>query len=207
MTKILIASDEADEKLGSYFKESQDDIYGFLEEKNLQGVCQLIPSAKCTQDDIISLTPENPFIFIAYTHGNSGALRCNGADFVSSQNSSNFVDSFFYSTACLTGEKLAQQLIDDGCKAFIGYRKESMAFGSDHYKTIFINCDNSGIKALLDGSNVTIESAYEKMKKYITQQIDRLINIKDVMVASELVDNREALICLGDKTLMKEAFI
>lgn len=109
----------------------------------------------------------------------------------------------FYSTACLVGKKLAPDLINKGCKAFIGYKEEIFAYKQNEKKEISKNCDNAGIMAFLS-DDITIYEACERMKSYYTQQIDRLEDVKDMLFAGNLIHARESIVCLGDKNLKKE---
>jgi hypothetical protein len=148
----------------------------------------------------------NPFVFIAYTHGIEDGLRCNGNSFVSVDNCDQFINSLFYSTACLIGKKLAPQLIDKGCKAFVGFREESEVFENATYRQTFIECDNFALKMFMI-SDTSIGQSFEAMKNHYTNKIDRLMEFgEDPLFISTLTANREALICMGDKNLKKEDF-
>lgn len=208
MIKIISAIDEKDSRLGKYFEDSQSDILSFLEEQELLEDYHSINAECCNVayiDSLLSKITVEPFIFIVYTHGNEKALCCNGANYVSENNSHHFKNSLFYSTACLVGKKLAPNLIEHGCKAFIGFTEESQAFEKDDYKEISINCDNAGIKALLS-TKITVEQAFDMMKSYYSQQIDKFNEVKDILFAAELTANREALILLGNGSLTKDDF-
>jgi hypothetical protein len=155
-------------------------------------------------DIVIPRLNPTPFLFVAYTHGVEDGLICNGNAFVSTNNSHNFENSLFYSTACLVGKELAPDLINKRCRAFIGFKDESkVLFEDSSYRKVFMDCDNYALKKFMM-SDTTIEEAFEAMKKYYTTKIDHYLSIKDLLVAGDLVENREALVCLGDKNLKKE---
>ncbi|GHT57595.1 hypothetical protein AGMMS50239_00190 [Bacteroidia bacterium] len=209
MINIVIAFDNQNVELGSYFDDCKKDIVEFFNEQNglVQSCCE-IPSPQCNVAYIDVRIPQlnsNPFIFIAYTHGIEDGLRCSGDSFVSTANSHHFTNSLFYSTACLAGRKLAPDLINKGCKAFIGYMEESEVFKNAIYKQTFIECDNYALKMLLIVPEATVETSFVAMKNHFTNKIDRLQEMgESPLFTASLVANREALICLGDKNLKKE---
>lgn len=209
MINIVIAFDNQNAELGSYFEECKKDIVDFFNEQNgLVQLCCEVPSPQCNAVYIDIRIPQlnsTPFIFIAYTHGIEDGLRCGGDSFVSTVNSHHFTNSLFYSTACLVGRKLAPDLINKGCKAFIGYKEESEVFKNAIYKQTFIECDNYALKMLLTVPDATVGTSFAAMKNHFTNKIDRLQEIgESPLFIASLVANREALMCIGDKNLKKE---
>lgn len=209
MINIVIAFDNQNASLGRYFEDCQKDIATFLEEqKHLVKSLSPIPSPQCNvayiDINIPQLNP-NPFLFIAYTHGIDNGLRCNGCSFVSADNCIHFANSLFYSTACLIGRKLAPALIEKGCRTFIGFNEETTVIYKDPtYRQTFIECDNFALKMFMT-SDASIEHAFESMKNYYTCKIDRAIELgEDIVYTSFLRENRDALVCLGDKNMKKE---
>lgn len=208
MIRIISASDEKDAKLGSYFENSQTDIKLFLEGQSLLDGYIPMPSRLCNPayvELVISKYSDKPFIFVAYTHGNEKALISQKKEFVSVQNSCSFKNSLFYSTACLVGKELAPSLIENDCKAFVGFTEESIVYESEYRKSVSINCENSIIEEFLCG-DATLREAYNSMISYYNQQIDKFTEVNDMLFASNLVSNREALVLLGDENLKKEDF-
>jgi hypothetical protein len=209
MINIVIVFDNQNAELGSYFDDCKKDIVDFFDEQNgLVQSCFEVSSPQCNMAYIDIQIPRlnsNPFIFIAYTHGIEDGLRCSGVLFVSTVNSHHFTNSLFYSTACLVGKKLAPDLINKGCKAFIGYMEESEVFKNANYKQTFIECDNYAIKMLLTVPEATVGTSFTAMKNHFTNKIDRLQEMgESLLFTASLVANREALTCLGDKNLKKE---
>ena len=208
MINFIVSFDDLDPILGKYFCESHVDFYDFISEhRDLLNVYKEISTSGIYIDYINKITRKynsKPFIYIAYSHGNPNEFRCAGVPYIWCSNAKNFVNSFIYSTACHTGEKLAYDLIDNGCKIFVGYKKESYVFLKDEYRRISINSDNYALKMFLL-MNVSIEEAVNSMKRYITQQIDKLDqNNEDPLYMANLAANREALVCLGSTSLKKE---
>jgi hypothetical protein len=208
MINIVIAFDNQNAVLGQYFEDCQKDFVNLLDEQNhLVKSCSKVPTPQCNVayiDIVIPRINSNPFIFVAYTHGVDNELRCNGVPFVSVNNCRHFVNSLFYSTACLIGKKLAPELIDKGCKAFIGFKEESEVFQNASYRQTFIECDNYALKMFMT-SDTTIGKAFDSMKNHYTNKIDYLIKLgEDPLFIAVLIASREALVCLGNQNLRKE---
>lgn len=179
----------------------------FEEHDQLVKSCSKIPSSQCNVayiDMVIPIISVNPFIFIAYTHGIKDGLRCNGGSFVSVGNCQHFINSLFYSTACLIGKKLGPELINRGCKAFVGFKEESEVFQNVSYRRTFMECDNFAIKMFIS-SGASIGESFDAMKNYYTTKIDRLMEFgEDPLFIGALTANRESLVFLGDRALKKE---
>jgi len=211
MINFIVAYDNQDDHLGEYFEDCKNQLFRVLAEHSefVNGVVHEIDGNLCNDVYIDMTIPSyntNPFIFIAYSHGSEKALCCGNNRYVEKGvNAHHFVNSLFYTTACSVGKELGEHLIGQGCLAFVGYEKTINVYQQDGNIEISRNCDNAGIIAFLS-ENITIFEAYTKMKKYYTQQIDRLNNIKDIVFAADLVETRDALVCLGDKNLKKEDF-
>lgn len=208
MINIVIAFDNENVDLGQYFDDCQKDVTDFLDEQaHLVKSCTKVPSSRCNVAYIDMAIPQlnsNPFVFVAYTHGIDDGLRCGAGSFISMDNCHHFENSFFYSTACLIGKKLAPELISKGCKAFIGFKEESEVFRNVSYRQIFIECDNFAFKMFMT-SDASVGESFDAMKNHHTNKIDRLIEFgEDPIFVGSLIANREALVCLGDKTLRKE---
>lgn len=208
MTDILIAYDESDEKLGSYFLKCKNDITLFFEEledeeTNIVEIC----AVNC-HDAYIDISLVNyeftPFLFIAFTHGSQKGLTSKGNVFVSTEkNYTLFNKSFVYANSCLAGLKLGPHLISCGCKAFIGYENEIYAFIDREHEEISVKCDNSGLKAFYT-QGITAFEAYESMQTYYSNQINRLTQFGDMFRAAILVNARESLVFHGDRELKKD---
>lgn len=209
MIEFIIAYDEENDSLGNYFNDCQQDITDLLE-NNVNVTLQHIPSRQCNAayiDIRISALTPNPFIFVAYSHGIEDALKCKGDSFISLNNCHHFIHSLFYSTACLIGRELGNELITKGCKAFIGFIEKSTVSFVEQFQRTFIQCDNYALHAFMTMDNITIGGAFEMMKDFYTSQIDRILELGDPICAGYLMKNRDALVCLGDKNLKKENLI
>jgi uncharacterized protein YkvS len=209
MINIIIAYDEKNASHGAYFEDCKSQLLSIIEEQNgsVNYNPNELPSNHCNNVFIDILMPKykpNPFIFIAYSHGNEKALHCENTPYVKKDvNTHLFANSLFYTTACSTGKELGEDLINKGCLAFIGYKNDTIAFTEGLKKEVSKNCDNSGIIAFL-ADDITIFEAFKKMKNYYAQQIDRLNTVKDRLFAGHLVDAMESLVFLGRRDLRKE---
>lgn len=210
MIQLISATNEKDIAVGKYFKESQENLQGFLKENNLNDGYDNLDSDKCTHDYIDKqlpvLTKSLPFIFVVYTHGRPSAFTCNGLSYVDKENVNNFQGALVYSTACSAGKYLGQDLISAGCKAFIGFCEESNVFIDDDHRNISKNCDQSGLFQFLS-SDKTLQECFEDMKGYYNSHIDKLTMSKDILYRAELLANREALTLLGDASITMSAFM
>ena len=207
MINFVIAFDNQDATLGQYFEDCKNDIVNFLEEQEHMEYFT-IPSHRCNVAYIDMTIPQNnpnPFVFIAYTHGDDGGLTCSGDFFVFKDNCLHFSNSLFYSTACLIGKRLAPALIKSGCKTFVGFNEEiRVLHEKPSYRDIFIKCDNFALKMFLT-SEATVGQAFQAMKNNYTNKIDRADELgEDFVFISFLRESRDALVCLGNKNLKKE---
>jgi hypothetical protein len=206
MIKFIVAYDDKDAILGTYFEDCKNDIVHLLKEHGY--AYHEISNRSCNStyiDIVIPTINSNPFIFIAYTHGVDDGLICNEGAFISIDNCYHFCNSLFYSNACLIGKRLAQELINKGCKVFIGFKEESkVLYENDIYRKTFIECDNYALKMFIT-SDTTIGQSFEAMINYYTNKIDRALELReDTLYISVLRENRDALICLGNTNLKKE---
>lgn len=206
MINFIIAYDNNDANLGAYFEECKNHLLSVLTEELVNEIREICGN-QCNDAYIDMIIPQynsKPFIFVAYSHGNEKALCCGVGRYVEKDvNAHHFANSLFYTTACSVGKELSAHLIENGCLAFIGYDESVSAYKLTEKKEVSKNCDNIGIIEFLS-DDITIWEAYMRMKNYYTQQIDKFQKIEDVMFAGDLVEARDALVCLGDKNLKKE---
>jgi hypothetical protein len=206
MINTLIAYDDNDFELGTYFSDSHQDIL-----LDITGIEEIsftsIQGLDCTENNInITVQSLNGirFIFVALTHGNNEQLISNEV-YVSANNSNSFSNSFFYTCACSSGSSLGNILINNGCLVYVGYY--STVYIHEDYSSVFYKCQNFALKSFLT-TEESIKTSYDKMVNYYDQEIDRLVmgSMDDVLAASSLVSNRNSLILLGDGSLTKNDF-
>jgi hypothetical protein len=207
MANFHIAFDNANATLGHYFEQSKEDIVDFITKHCTAPRIILIPSGQCNQayiDMTIPTINSQNFLFLAYSHGENDYLTANGTFYIHSNHNANlFVRSFFYSMACSTAQKLGQDIINGNAHAFIGYSDVAYAL-QGAFQKLSIECDNSGIKTFILGSS--LGDVFQAMKDYFTQQIDSLESNGDILVASYLRRNRDALHYYGSSSLLFQVF-
>jgi len=208
MANFQIAYDNKDSELGYYFEESKNDIVAFINQACQNPVVTEIPTPRCNQayiDFNIPLVNQNNFLFIAYSHGKPRRLIANGNLYVDLQfNAHVFVNSFFYSMSCHTGEELGPNLVNShNCHAFIGYSDCAWILNGA-YLQLSIDCDNYGLKQFISG--VVLGVAFENMKNNFTSQIDFLEQQGEIIFAARLLKNRDALVFFGNKNLHFSSF-
>ncbi len=203
MYKIILAYDKQDEETGEFFHNCAKDLKNITQ--NLPCEIIKVPSERLSNtafiDVKISVFDEQPFIFIAYSHGSKKAfLGANGA-YVKAGYTTQFSNSLCYSFTCESASQLGPDLIQNGCRSFWGYNEEVNVYST--YQQVFVECANYGFKQLLNGD--TMQEAFDKMIDFHNQQIDFIAD-KNYFVASILMENRDALTLLGDKGLVLENF-
>jgi hypothetical protein len=209
--KIIVAYDNQDEVLGSYFTACKDDILGFLLEQKENGfpleIVEIIESTNCHSAYIdlkLSVYQDEPLLVIAYSHGLSHSIRCNNVGYIHSDNVHLFYNSYFSTNACSSAKELG--ILFTGQQGiFIGFDKDVDALLDDTNgaKQISINCDNYGIKYSILKTEKTILETYDAMINYYNQKIDSL----DFFNASSLRKTRSALKIYGNETFKMQDYL
>ncbi len=199
MANFHIAFDHTNVPLGLYFEESKVDLINHINHIIPLSVVNEINSGRCNQAYIDMFIPTinvSNFIFVAYSHGLKNKLTANGDSYIESDINSNlFTNCFFYSMSCLTGIDLGLKLAKNDSHTFIGYRYDVNALLSKYMK-LSIDCDNFAIKKFIDGS--TIVESFNLMKINFTTAVDYLESEGELLLASFLRKNRDALVLYGD---------
>lgn len=193
MTSTILAFDELDKVLGSFFQSCKEDLDSFFDKSDIKPT--FLNSNKLNDLAIGFVTQDIPsFVFGAYSHGGSDCLlKSASIPYVSRNNSANFKKSFFYTFSCSSGKELGTDLINNGCHCYIGYR-DVIAIWSTYPKP-FIECANHGLIQFFNG-----EESYtiiNQMKNKYNEEIDNVYK-EDFLIASILKDNRDALILHGN---------
>lgn len=207
MANYHIAYDNADAILGWYFEQSKVDLISYIAANDAGGLINEIASPQCNQAYIDIIIPQinaRNFVFVAYSHGMSDHLQANASFYVrAGVNSDLFINSFFYSMCCHSGKHLGTALVLGGCHAFIGYNEEAYVLPG-RFASIFIACDNFGIKRFISGN--TLQDSFEAMKQNFNEQIDALANSGDIFEALYLRKNRDALVMFGNANTVFSSF-
>ncbi len=198
MINTIITYDHNDTALGSYFNTS------FLYIDNLKDKSSISITAingdNCLESNINNIiSPFNPsnFVFVGLSHGSEDGLSLIADDdYVSERNANLFINSFFYSTACHIGRNLSNQLLNSGCKCFIGYTNVSKAPISGKYVDLFIECELHALKNFFLTSK-SIDVLFNEMISFTDDKIIDLANSGDIVEAMALIANRDYMVCLG----------
>lgn len=138
----------------------------------------------------ISSFDENPFLFIAYSHGEYDKLTINADSYISRENAYFFNRSVIYTVSCLAAKELGQYLMDCGAISFWGY--EEPFYFTKINEGIFADCANYGILHYLETEDVKV--AYKKAKQYYTNCAEKIDNF---LLQSQLLANRNAMVLLS----------
>jgi hypothetical protein len=204
MIELIIAYDNRDSDLGNYFDLCRSDLESFFAAGDVQHTLHRVGEGNINQgyvDIYISskISPKH-FFFVAYSHGSQTALHSvSGRYVIEGINTTQFSNCFFYSNACSVGDRLGSDLVNNGCHAFIGYKKEINKW-INHTMPVFIECDNFGIKSFCR-SDISAYEAYTDMYVKQTEEIDKLVESGDALAAADLRDARDSLIFYGVKTI------
>lgn len=193
MANTILAFDELDKALGSFFQFCKENLDSFFDTTNINPT--FLNSNKLDDLAIGLVTQDIPsFVFGAYSHGgNDCLLKSASTPYVSRTNSSNFNKSFFYTFSCSSGKELGADLIDKGCHCYIGY-KDVVAIWNT-YQGPFMECANYGLIQFFNGEESY--SIINQMKNKYNEEIDNMYR-QDFLIASILKDNRDALILYGN---------
>jgi hypothetical protein len=193
MTNTILAFDELDNVLGSFFQSCKENLDLFFTEIAIQPT--FLNSNKLNDLAIGFVTKDiSSFVFGAYSHGgNDCLLKSASIPYVSKTNSFNFKKSFFYTFSCSSGRELGANLIDNGCYCYIGY-KDIIAIWSTYPKP-FVECANYGLIQFFNGEES--HSIINQMKNKYNEEIDDVYQ-QDFLIASILMENRDALVLYGN---------
>ncbi len=195
MINTLLVFDENDKDLGNFFSMCKEDLDEFFDKNEIfPEIIDKISNFEIMLPFKINNFKSEKFVFAAFTHGDKSNLLQSGTNsFVSvSQNLEIFNDSFFYTFACETGKILGQELIKHGCICFIGYDKKTHIWNT--FQRPFIDTAVYGLKLFFEGEYT--KTIFLKMKERYNEEIDKMYQ-KDYVIASILMDNRDALVLYG----------
>jgi hypothetical protein len=214
MLNIIIAYDNLDSSLGSYFTACKDDMVGYLHEQIANGfplqIVEVIDSHNCHSAYIdlrLNEYQERPLLFIAYSHGLSHSLRCSGNAYIHhTENVHLLFNSILYTNACSTSKELGVKFNNQNGVS-IGFDAEVIAFKQEGEMQISIYCDNCGLKYGISNQHSTFEEIYNAMKSYYTQKIDEWDEFGNFLSMSYLRETRDALTIHGNKEITMDQFI
>lgn len=131
-----------------------------------------------------------------YCHGNSKAFFGSDAEVLLNIYTLHiekaFRGSIVYAMSCSTGKKLGLELIDLGCKAFIGFRdKFDIISTYEEQMSEILNC---GVVMLLSGRNA--QASFQEVRRRFKNFGKSL----DFFGESTINDNVDNMILLGDES-------
>ncbi|WP_339838800.1 hypothetical protein [uncultured Maribacter sp.] len=206
MINLIVSYDDNDVLLGDYFNLSYQDITTYFSAISDVTIFP-IRGLDCTEVNVINLIGSlnhDKFGFIGLSHGNESQLLTDNESFVDIENVAHFKKSLFYTPACDTGIKLGDKIVDDGCYAFIGCINETCVT-FEEFNHIYIECENYCIKEFL-GTDITIKEAFQNMLNFFDDKIIELLDQNDdeILVAMELIGNKDSFVLLGNENLVKQ---
>ncbi|SEE59134.1 hypothetical protein SAMN04487765_3283 [Tenacibaculum sp. MAR_2010_89] len=194
MTNSIFAFDTSDLTLGEFFRSCKLDLEAFFQNNNNTSIRYI--HGNQLNDLNISIVLENmtSFIFGAYSHGSENSLVVSATTpYISTElNNEAFENAFFYTWSCSSGKVLGKSLIDNKCACFIGY-KDIISIWSTHQKP-FVETATLGLKLFIE--NVSTHNIPSLIKEKYNDEIDEIYK-KNFMIASILMDNRDALVIHG----------
>ena len=210
MIRIVVAYDDNDSALGDYFEESYNNFHQSMQAANATPTT-FLRGLECNEVNINSAVnplKADPFLFVGLSHGDDTGnyLRTENDTYVSPSNSVNFTNSFFYTTGCNAGLDLRANLLQHGCKVFIGYTNNSKAPLNEDYNSLFIDCELFALKQFLS-SNRTINELFNEMMNFTQNKIDWLFEKNEIVEAMDLQSNKDCMIVDGNSSLTRLDFI
>jgi hypothetical protein len=210
MIKIVVAYDDNDSALADYFEESYNNLLPTMQATNVTPTI-VLRGLQCNETNInnaVNPLKANPFLFVGLSHGdeNGNYLLTDNDDYVSPANSVNFTNSLFYTTACNAGLGLRENLLQHGCKVFIGYADNSKAPLNEDYNSLFIDCELYALKQFIS-SDSTIDELFNEMMNYTQTKIDWLFDNNEIVEAMDLQSNKDCMMIDGDGTLTRQHFL
>jgi hypothetical protein len=209
MIKIVVAYDDNDSALADYFEESYNNFSKSMQDAN-ETPAKVLRGLECNEvniNTVINPLKTNPFLFVGLSHGDDTGnyLLTENDTYVSPNNSVNFTNSFFYTTACNAGLGLRACLLQHSCKIFIGYTNNSKAPMNEDYNSLFIDCELYALKQFMTSDN-TINELFSEMMNYTQTKIDWLFDNNEIIEAMDLQSNKDCMIIDGDGSLTRQHF-
>ena len=208
MKNIVVIYDDLDENIGGYFKASQEHLsnkLAHLTELNIQtlGTNQCLTNSI---DHYTSALNEQPFIFVAYAHGDEGAIWINQERYIHLENAYCFGGTVFYACGCLSAKELGKRLLEENCRLFLGYEAKISTLNPES-EPIFQECENAFLTHWITTPAATVQQSlgfmyekYKKMRKHLEFE-------NDIFSAIVLESNLSAFkILYNEETALQDIF-
>lgn len=200
LNSVIIADDS---ETNGFFSLLKNSTIFLLHEYSKTSSCK-INSIECTSASVdkanisekIALVNDDKFLCCWYAHGRKDALLMDGDELVTNKtNHYSFSNAIIYTFSCLNGDELADTLIKNNAKVFVGYEdKANYPLGLDE---VTKNIVMSFIHSIIDG-------------KTIGESLNDLKNAYDKAVHDSNLEpfqrrwfqaNRDSLVLKGDNTI------
>ncbi len=198
MIKTILLYDNEDERLGDFFCLCANK-YQYLHNSYFSQNAIIEYKSNSSKNEIelsVSKYNNSNFLFISYLHGADDAMYMSNEIIISDENAYLFANAFCYTFSCYCGKHLATRLLDNGARVFWGYIDK--AYTITDYEDDFAELAISGLNHFLQ--NVSIENAYNKVKKEYTTKMDAVYQ-ENFFVAATLLHNRDSMVVLGDTNI------
>ncbi|WP_024772114.1 hypothetical protein [Aquimarina macrocephali] len=203
MINLIVAYDDNDLDLGDYFELSFNDISVNFSTNNGITV-RPIRGLNCTEDYVlgeINSFTEEPFGFVGLSHGDESHLLTENNVYVDCNSLAHFKKTLFYSTACSTAIELGKLLIKNDCFSYVGFADDTFATYEEFYND-YIECENYCLKDFFNSEN-TIKQSFDSMLKRFDEKILELESKDEILVAMELIGNKDSFVLYGNTELTK----
>lgn len=211
MIKVMVIFDDCDSSLGEFFTSFYYDLLQFFQKYKKHFAVTCINGENLDKqiiEDCITNFNQVPFLCLSYSHGIDRALLHDETrkEYINQHNSYFFGNSFFYTVSCKTGKELGKMLIQNGCKAFIGYEERIHIAAFKEYELYFMKCANYGIKQFFTGKTA-LEIYLRMIEKYddVLDFVEKK-HPDDFLLVAQLRRNRDALVLLGNESLTIKDF-
>ncbi|MCQ2270367.1 MAG: hypothetical protein MJZ52_03955 [Bacteroidales bacterium] len=146
----------------------------------------------------LSNVNQNDFLCYVYSHGECDKVQMDGETIVSTTtNQYLFSNALIYTFSCSNGSELADVLIDNGAKLFVGYTDNAwFTIGCENEYTERIAM--TFVNSFLNGNNA--QKAFEDLKESYNNVIFD-DSLKDPILKGNLRKNRDCLTLKGDGNL------
>ncbi len=205
---ILTICDNNDTKRGEYFSTSEQNLIDKLQ-PNISSHQSL--KTKDCQKSLDNYTPNfngKPFLCVAYAHGNESSIAVDNENYIHFENSYLFNQSFFYACCCLSAKQLGQQMMDNGCKVFLGF-ESTISSCNPEAEGIYQDCENAFMTFFVN-EGLNIQECLKKVEEKYTEGIVHLSLSYGLFETSILQGNYNAfrVFCTNDDfSITKDDFV
>ena len=197
--RIILAYDDQDASLGTFFQACAQDITQYIQQHTSFQISSIDSNSLSMEAiDKEVTTMDEPFLFLAYSHGIEDQLCCDNycreAYVKTPGNTYLFSRSFFYTFSCKTAEILGEVLAQNQQMVYIGYTGV-VEGDNDMIMNDLVECTNYGVKLFLQG-----KSQYEVVSGMWEKYTDCLVKWLDLDEGKAVIfrRNRDALCPRGE---------